>query len=327
MLGETIFLNAGIPVKGTPMNILISVDPTANGKAVARCWGLFPLPGETHLYLLHVIEVGAPQLESYNSRVWVRTLDLARKVWLKEAQTFLGKIREHFTHIPHNKFHSMAAEGTPGEEILRIIRTHRIDVVALGNRGLSGIKRFLLGSTSDRVLREAPCSVGIFRNQSRYTKKSSITKNFKILLASEGPADGLPNYEMLEAFNFFGTKSLSMLQVVEQPSFLKTWLFTKISPQLKKLGEELMSRAQTAGHKHVREVTKKLQAQGIPTKTLFAAGDAADEILKAEKRLKPDLIVVGAHGWTEGNAVPLGGVARKVARYATCSVLVVRPKT
>ncbi len=59
------------------------------------------------------------------------------------------------------------------------------------------------------------------------------------------------------------------------------------------MGEELMKRAQRAGQKHVREITKKLNAHGLKPKTFFVTGDPADEILKAEKRMKPDLIVVG----------------------------------
>lgn len=308
------------------MKVLISVDPTKNSLAMARCWGLFPLPNEIDLDLLQVIEVGSTQLESDHSRVWVQTLTIARTVWIKEAKAFLKKIQKFFPHIPENRLNTITAEGIPGEEILQIIQTRHFDLVALGNRGLSGIKRFLLGSTSDRVLREAPCSVAIFRNKSRYTKKSNITKNFKILLASEGPTDGLSNFDMLQSLNFFGSTSISILQVVEQPNFLTNWFFTKKAPKLIKVGEELMKRAQRAGQKHVREVTKKLEVHGIKTKNFFATGNPADEILKTEKRLKPDLIVLGAHGWTEGTSLPLGEAARKVARYANCSVLVVRPK-
>ncbi len=184
-------------------------------------------PSDTDLYLLQVIEVGREQIASDHSRVWERTLGIARTGWMKEAKAFLEKIRKYFPHIPQSRLNSFTAEGIPGEEILHIIETHRIDLVALGNRGLSGIKRFLLGSTSDRVPREAPCSVAIFRHKSRYAKKTNITKNFLILLAVEGTTDGLPNYEMIQSLNFFGSTSISILHVVGQPSFLSSWIFTK----------------------------------------------------------------------------------------------------
>lgn len=309
------------------MKILISADPTKNGQALAQCWGLFPVPNETDYCILQVIEVRPSQLESDHSRMWERTFNLARTIWRKEANRFLEKVRKYFSHIPEGHLQVMTAEGSPSEEIFRIIKTHRFDLAVLGNRGLSGIKRFLLGSTSDKVLREAPCSVFIFRNKSRYAKKSNITKNFRILLASEGPTDGDLCFELLQQLNVLGATKISILQVVEQPSFLKSWIFTNKSPQLEKLGEELMGKAQRAGQKHVREVSKKLNTQNIKTNTLFATGNAADEILKAEKMVKPDLIVLGAQGWTEGVPTPLGEVARKVARYATCSVLVVKTNT
>lgn len=308
------------------MKILISTDPTKNGQTVARCWAMFPLPSETDICILQVIEVGTSQLDSDHSRVWERTLNLARAVWEKEAHHFLEKVRQGFSNVSGNPTQVMTAEGSPPEEILRIIKTQRIDLAVLGNRGLSGIKRFLLGSTSDRVVRESPCSVFIFRNKSRYTKKSSITKNFKVLLASEGPTDGSLCFETLQSLNFLGSTSISIVQVVEKPGFLKSWIFTKGSPQLVKMGEELMSKAQRAGQKHVREVSKKLTALGKKIKTFLASGNAADEILKVEKRVKPDVIVLGAQAWTEGEPTSLGEVARKVARYATCSVFVVKEK-
>jgi nucleotide-binding universal stress UspA family protein len=33
------------------------------------------------------------------------------------------------------------------------------DLVVIGSRGQTGIKRFLLGSTAERIVRESPCSV------------------------------------------------------------------------------------------------------------------------------------------------------------------------
>jgi len=307
------------------MKILISIDPTKNGQAVAKCWGLFPLPNETDIYLLQVIEVGTTQQESDHSLVWKRTLSIARTVWVKEATVFLEKVRKFFADRPENKQHVLTAEGSPPDEILRILLSHRIDLVALGNRGLSGIKRFLLGSTSDRVLQEGPCSVVIFRNKAKYSTKSNITKHFKILIAFEGPTDGLLSYEVLQSLNFLGSTSIAVVQVVAQPTFMNTWIFTKISPQLLKMGEDLMRKAQRVGQKHVREITQKLKMNGIKAKPVFVTGNPADEILKVERRVKPDLIVLGAQGWNGGLSMPLGGVAKKVARYATCSVLVARP--
>ncbi|MEK6977679.1 MAG: universal stress protein [Candidatus Hydrothermarchaeota archaeon] len=53
------------------------------------------------------------------------------------------------------------ARGDPAEEILRHARG--CDLVVMGSRGLSGLRRLLLGSVSRRVADQAPCSVLLVR--------------------------------------------------------------------------------------------------------------------------------------------------------------------
>jgi len=53
--------------------------------------------------------------------------------------------------------------GKPAPEILSLAREIGADLIVLGNHGLTGIERMLLGSTSERVVREAGCSVEIVR--------------------------------------------------------------------------------------------------------------------------------------------------------------------
>jgi len=57
----------------------------------------------------------------------------------------------------------IVAEGRPAEEILATTRERAIDLVVMGSRSSGTLKRLLLGSTSEQVLNEAPCSVLIVR--------------------------------------------------------------------------------------------------------------------------------------------------------------------
>jgi nucleotide-binding universal stress UspA family protein len=50
-------------------------------------------------------------------------------------------------------------EGTAETEIIKFIETHQIDLVAIATQGHSGLQEDLLGSTTDRVIRLAPCPV------------------------------------------------------------------------------------------------------------------------------------------------------------------------
>ena len=56
--------------------------------------------------------------------------------------------------------------GGVAECILAATKEYNPDIIALGNRGLTGIKSFLLGSVAERVARYANCSVLIGRASS-----------------------------------------------------------------------------------------------------------------------------------------------------------------
>jgi len=49
--------------------------------------------------------------------------------------------------------------GKPHEEILRVIREAQPDLLVMGSQGRTGLSRLLMGSTTERVVREMPCSV------------------------------------------------------------------------------------------------------------------------------------------------------------------------
>lgn len=75
---------------------------------------------------------------------------------LQEAYTFL-------------KTHGLSARtlhrlGVAHDVILAVAREERADLIVLGSHGRTGLQRFLLGSVSEKVLAQAPCSVLITRD-------------------------------------------------------------------------------------------------------------------------------------------------------------------
>jgi nucleotide-binding universal stress UspA family protein len=56
-----------------------------------------------------------------------------------------------------------AREGDPSDAILNVAEEQKADLVIVGNKGMTGAKRFLLGSVPDKVSHHAPCSVLIIR--------------------------------------------------------------------------------------------------------------------------------------------------------------------
>ena len=58
---------------------------------------------------------------------------------------------------------SYAREGDPADAILDVAEERGVDLIVVGNKGMTGAKRFLLGSVPNKVSHHAPCSVLIIR--------------------------------------------------------------------------------------------------------------------------------------------------------------------
>ena len=54
-------------------------------------------------------------------------------------------------------------EGDPADAILDVAEEKHADLIVVGNRGMTGPKRFLLGSVPNKISHHAPCSVMIIR--------------------------------------------------------------------------------------------------------------------------------------------------------------------
>jgi nucleotide-binding universal stress UspA family protein len=53
----------------------------------------------------------------------------------------------------------LIADGNPAQQIVRIAKNRRCDLLVIGTHGRSGIAKFFLGSVAGRVVASAPCPV------------------------------------------------------------------------------------------------------------------------------------------------------------------------
>ena len=96
------------------------------------------------------------------------------------------------------------------------------------------------------------------------------------------------------------------------------WLpWDKIEQENRAVGERGLHRLETQIHTSRPD----LRVRGV-----LATGVAFDQIIRAARRLKCDLIVLATHGRTGLKHVLMGSVAENVVRRAPCPVLTVRPR-
>jgi nucleotide-binding universal stress UspA family protein len=61
------------------------------------------------------------------------------------------------------KAESRPREGDPADALLDVAEEVGADLIVVGNKGMTGAKRFLLGSVPNKVSHHAPCGVYIVR--------------------------------------------------------------------------------------------------------------------------------------------------------------------
>jgi nucleotide-binding universal stress UspA family protein len=58
---------------------------------------------------------------------------------------------------------TLTVAGDPADMILEVAEREGVDLIVVGNKGMTGAKRFLLGSVPNQVSHHAPCNVLIVK--------------------------------------------------------------------------------------------------------------------------------------------------------------------
>lgn len=78
------------------------------------------------------------------------------------AEVTLEQAKKVFENYP-GKYETLLAYGEPAEEILVLAEREKPDLLIMGNRGLGGFGRVMLGSVSTKVLHHIHCDMMIVK--------------------------------------------------------------------------------------------------------------------------------------------------------------------
>jgi nucleotide-binding universal stress UspA family protein len=80
----------------------------------------------------------------------------------EDVDATLGDAADHIREAGV-EVETYAREGDPADAILDVAEEEKAGLIVVGNKGMTGAKRFLLGSVPNKVSHHAPCSVMIIR--------------------------------------------------------------------------------------------------------------------------------------------------------------------
>ena len=110
---------------------------------------------------LHVVTV-APGYPSYDVRV-PEIVEQLRKQAEKILDEQVEKIERDGGKVAQK--HLRIAERHRAQQIVRVAEEIRAGLIVMGSRGLGGVRRALMGSVSDSVVRHAHCPVLVVRHE------------------------------------------------------------------------------------------------------------------------------------------------------------------
>ena len=93
-------------------------------------------------------------------------LDDANEQMLERTRDLLASVKSMLEEKnPHLNIVTVARTGEPREELVKIAIEYNADAVVVGSRGLGKVERAVLGSVSNYLVNNCPCSVFVVRNK------------------------------------------------------------------------------------------------------------------------------------------------------------------
>jgi nucleotide-binding universal stress UspA family protein len=236
----------------------------------------------------------------------------------------IGYTHEQLERIMQNQtidWEPLVTAGHPPDEISKFVALHQVDLVVSATHGRSGLKRFFLGSVTERLMRILPCPLLIVRSpEDAEAPAGESSLGFKKILVGcdfSSFSDLAFQYGLSLAQDF--ESELHLVHVMEAPVYkdvLKLGGHPGVSTE-KSLYDQL--------NEKMSQMIPEESVVWCQPKTVLLAGRPYEEIIKYSLLNSIDLIVLGIRGRNLIEVLMTGSTTDRVSRQGPCPVLSVLP--
>jgi nucleotide-binding universal stress UspA family protein len=204
--------------------------------------------------------------------------------------------------------HPSAAEG-----LLAYAAEHDVSLAVLGTHGRRGLRRLVMGSVAETVVRRAPCPV-LTVGRGAGSPAAMEAGEFLVPVDFSDTQDRLLAHvrALARAYDL----PVTLLHVVDDASWPAAYGLEADAPS----PDTVTDRVRDA----LLESASGLGRQGIDVQVEVRHGHPAATILTAVGERDANLLALGTHGRSGVERVMLGSVAETVIRRAPCPVFTVR---
>ena len=181
----------------------------------------------------------------------------------------------------------------PYQYIVAEAAKRKVEMIIMGRRGRTGLKRLMMGSVTARVIGHSPCKVLVIPETAKVSYRN-------ILIATDG-------------------SKYSDAAALEAISIAKRCGSDLIALSIATKDKDLPS-----AKKSVEKISQIAEKEGLKSKTMTPRGTPYNVIVETAEKKNADVIVVGSHGRTGLERLLMGSVTERVIGQANCAVLVVK---
>ena len=136
-------------------DILLPIDGSEAVEPVLEMAATIARPSEATVHLLHVAE--PPRLiYEYGDRL---AYEAVMRALRSEGHQHLIRAARQLRDLSIASIETVVQEGHPAEVILSFSQEHQVDLIVMGTHGHRGLRRTILGSVAEEVIRRSAIPV------------------------------------------------------------------------------------------------------------------------------------------------------------------------
>jgi nucleotide-binding universal stress UspA family protein len=304
-----------------PTKVLVATDGSREAQLATRTAAELAAKTGSELHVVHVFGI-TPWYPAYPEATAFDGAQLEDPVLEEDLQRITEQRARELLDAEVEKLRSVGGtpaqahlvEGGVPQEIVELAEELGAGLIVMGSRGHGGIRRALMGSVSDSVVRHAHCPVLVVRDGER--ERDYLPG--RILLAVDGSEEASAAARTAVELADRMDSELHVVYVGEvRPVYhpeRRGYLarYEEIQEEARRLLEEQVDEVKSAG--------------GTVTRAHLRLGHPDEEIVGLSEEIGADLIVTGSRGLGGMRRVLMGSASDSIVRHAHCPVMVVRPE-
>jgi len=253
--------------------------------------------------------------------------DIKHKAEIVKRQS--EEVREKIGIQPGGKAIQVRGEvaiGSPAKEIIRCAAENNVDLILMATHGRSGVKRLVMGSVADEVLRASNVPVWLVRPglPTEVVYEQWPGKTILVPLdGSELAETAFPHVEALANQQGTGKVDVILLRICTRPMPPPAADYTYTTLPEEYMQVELARRKQVA-RKYLAEIEGQLTGKAFAVRSEVLEGRPAEQIVEYANANPPNLIVMSTHARSGLQRLAHGSVATYVLQKANSPIVIVK---